>query len=128
MRTLLVMALVLLGVACSPADGSPCSTPNASQCAGGTSLLVCEGANWRAYPCPSCTGTTCDWKNTKVGAACPQGAGGDGWCPYNGRQNVCYWSSLADAGVFVESACGACVAGKTLAEVGACSGGHCACP
>lgn len=33
-------------------------------------LLVCEGPKWKGYPCPSCTGSKCDWKGAVNGDAC----------------------------------------------------------
>ncbi|MFO0600565.1 MAG: hypothetical protein U0228_34980 [Myxococcaceae bacterium] len=123
----LVLFVALSLVGCGASEGSPCQTPNALQCASATSVLACEGTTWKAYPCPSCTGSTCNWKNAANGASCPFAAAGDGWCNFDNRQMSCYWSSLADAGVFVESACSGCTAGKSLAEVGKCSGGKCSC-
>lgn len=127
MRTLLMLAVVTMVAGCSPAGGSPCSTPGALQCAGASTLLACEGSTWAAYPCPSCEGTTCNWKSVQTGAGCPEGAQGDGWCPFDGRVVSCFWSSSADAGVFIESACSPCTAGKTLRELGRCATGRCSC-
>lgn len=120
-------ALLLLATACSPAEGSPCSTPSATLCAGGATLLSCEAGAWRAYPCPSCAGDACDWKHAATGAACPQASEGDGWCPLDGRVVSCFWSTSANAGVFIEAACSGCVAGKSLKELGRCATGRCAC-
>lgn len=119
MRLLVVVAALSL-FACGPTEGSACSTEAETTCGSATSLLSCEGGTWRGYACPSCSGTTCNWKNAKSGDACPASSAGDGWCPFNGRQVSCFFSSSADAGVFVESACGKCVEGKTTDEVGGC--------
>jgi hypothetical protein len=126
MRMLVMLTTVLL-VACGSNAGAPCSTPNATECAGGKTLLVCEGGAWAAYPCPSCAGTTCDWKGALAGDACPRVAETYGTCPFDGRAVSCFWSSSADAGVFVETACSACVAGKSLVELNRCGGGRCTC-
>lgn len=128
MRALTCFALVVSLFACGgTSDGSPCTTPGATQCSGASTLLVCEGATWRGYACPSCEGTTCNWKNAMNGASCPATSAGDGWCPLEGRVLSCYFSSAADAGVFVESACSNCTAGKSLRELGRCSGSTCSC-
>lgn len=126
MRVLLVMMAVVVS-GCGSSEGSPCSTPDATECSGGKTLLVCEGAKWAAYPCPSCAGTTCEWKGALSGDACPKVAETYGSCPLDGRQVSCFWSASADAGVFIESACSACVAGKSLQELGKCSAGRCSC-
>jgi len=126
MRLVLLTSALWLA-ACGSTEGSPCSTPDAVQCAGAKTMLVCEGSKWTAYPCPSCAGTTCDWKGAVTGDACPKVADTQGTCPFDGRAVSCYWSSSANAGVFIESACAACVAGKSLAELGKCSAGRCTC-
>jgi hypothetical protein len=50
-----------------------------------------------------------------------------GTCTLDGRLVGCYWSASANAGVFIESACSACVAGKSIEELGKCSSGRCSC-
>ncbi|MFZ5444718.1 MAG: hypothetical protein ACOZQL_32290 [Myxococcota bacterium] len=112
MTRLVMLITALTFVACGgPSDGAACSKPSESTCAGAT-LFVCEGATWRGYPCPgTCTGSTCSWTNAMSGDACPQSAAGKGWCPLDGRQLSCFFSTSADAGVFVESACARCVKG-----------------
>ena len=127
MRLFLALALFSALAACSAMDGAPCSAPGTSQCSG-TTMVVCEGATWRSYPCPACEGNTCNWKNAKNGAACPQVATGEGWCPFENRVLSCYWSDLADAGVFVETACQGCTQGQSLRELGKCGSGKCTCP
>jgi hypothetical protein len=124
---LLLLVLVAFSACGGPADGSPCSAPGTAQCASASSWLVCEGSSWRAYPCPSCDGTQCNWKNAANGAACPEISTGDGWCPLDGRVLSCYWSSTADAGVFVELACANCTSGKSVRELGRCTGTRCTC-
>lgn len=119
MRLFFVLA-ALSFVACGPTEGSPCNTAGETMCGGATSLLSCEKSTWTAYECPSCSGTTCNWKNASVGDGCPESQHGRGWCPLDGRQVSCFWSSSAGAGVFVESACGKCEAGKTIDEIGGC--------
>jgi hypothetical protein len=128
MRTALslVMTMFLLGCG-GPVDGSPCNAPGTAQCSGSTSWLVCEGSTWRAYPCPSCAADQCNWKGAANGAACPEISTGDGWCPLDGRVLSCYWSSSADAGVFVEVACASCAKDKSVRELGKCTGSRCTC-
>jgi hypothetical protein len=118
---------VLLAASCGSTEGSPCSTPNAVECAGAKTLLVCEGTKWTGYPCPSCSGGKCDWKGAATGDACPKVAETYGTCAFDGRVVGCFWSTTADAGVFVESACAACVAGKSMEELGRCGSGRCTC-
>jgi hypothetical protein len=50
-----------------------------------------------------------------------------GTCSLDGRLVGCFWSASANAGVFIESACSACVAGKSLEELGKCTSGRCVC-
>lgn len=126
MRIVLIVVAVM-AVACGSSEGSPCSTPNAVECSGAKTLLVCEGAKWAGYACPNCTGGKCDWKGVANGDSCPKVAETYGTCPLEGRLIGCYWSASADAGVFVESACSACVAGKSIEELGKCSSGRCSC-
>ena len=74
-------------------------------------LLVCENSKWTSYACPTCAGSTCNWKGAANGDACPHAAETQGTCNLDGRVVSCYWSTTADAGVFVErSAAGAVVA------------------
>lgn len=129
MRLVLVIVVVtaVMAAACGSNEGAPCSTPEAVACSGGKTLLVCEGAKWKGYPCPSCSGSTCDWKGAANGDACPKVAATYGTCPFDHRQVSCFWSSTADAGVFIESACSACVAGKSLVELGRCGASGCTC-
>lgn len=126
MRMVLVLVAVM-AAACGSSEGAACSTPDAVECSGAKSLLVCEGTRWAAYPCPHCAGGKCDWKGALNGDACPKVAETYGTCPLDGRLVGCYWSASADAGVFVESACSACVAGKSIEELGKCSAGRCSC-
>lgn len=126
MRMVLMLVAVVVS-ACGSSEGSPCSTPNAAECSGGKTLLVCEGSKWAGYPCPSCSGGKCDWKGAVSGDACPKVAETYGTCTFDGRLVGCFWSTTADAGVFVESACSACVAGKSIDELGKCSAGRCSC-
>ncbi|MCC6335820.1 MAG: hypothetical protein IT380_17725 [Myxococcales bacterium] len=127
MRTALLLTTLALTSACGPGAGARCSTPSAIECAGSTTVLTCEGGQWVGHPCPGCSGQTCDWKGAQVGAPCPRFAATYGTCNYDGRLIGCYWSDFTDAGTFVESACPACVAGKSLEELGRCSGGRCSC-
>lgn len=127
MRTSLLAAVALLLSACGPAAGAPCSTPNAVTCSGSTTVLSCEGGQWVGFPCPGCSGETCDWKNAVNGNPCPRFADTYGTCNYDGRLIGCYWSDLTDAGTFVEAACPACVAGKSIEELGRCTTGRCTC-
>lgn len=127
MRIALVLTASLFFAACGSSEGSACPTPNAQECSGAKSLLVCEGATWRAYACPSCSGNKCDWKGAANGDGCPKVAETYGTCTLDGRIVGCYYSATADAGVFVESACSACVAGKSIEELGKCSNGRCSC-
>lgn len=120
-------AVAAVAAGCGSSEGAPCATPDAVQCSGATTLLVCEGTAWKAYPCPSCSGDRCDWKGAKTGQACPRVAETYGTCPFDGRVVGCFWSSSADAGVFVESACPACKAGQSLEALGRCSTGRCTC-
>lgn len=126
MRMVLVVTTVW-AAACGSSEGASCPTQNAVECSSAKSLLVCEGAKWAAYPCPSCAGGKCDWKGAKNGDACPKVAETYGTCNFDGRIVGCFFSTLADAGVFVETACAACVAGKSIEELGKCSAGRCAC-
>lgn len=126
MRTSLPWTLALLA-ACGATSGAPCPTPNATDCAGAKTLLVCEGTTWAAYPCPSCAGGRCDWTGAVSGDACPRVAETYGACPLDGRAVSCFWSTSADAGVFVELACPACRAGSSLEALGRCAGGRCSC-
>lgn len=127
MRTTLFLAALVLATACGPAAGSPCSTPGAVECSGGSTILSCEGGQWVGFPCPSCSGGKCDWKGAQTGAPCPRFADTYGSCNYDGRLIGCYWSDLTDAGTFVESPCPACVAGKSIEELGRCTAGRCSC-
>lgn len=127
MRSLLLLVPALLAAACGASAGAPCSTPNAVTCSGATTVLSCEGGQWVAFPCPSCSGQTCDWKGAQTGNPCPRFAATYGTCNYDGRLIGCYWSDVTDAGTFVETACPACVAGKSIDELGRCSGGRCSC-
>ncbi len=122
-----VLVVAVLAAACGPSEGTPCATPDAVECAGAKTLLVCEGATWRGYPCPSCAGGRCDWKGAVSGDACPRVAETYGSCPFDGRLVGCFWSASADAGVFIESTCTACVAGRSLEELGRCTAGRCTC-
>lgn len=122
-----ILAVISVGCGSSASEGSPCTTPNAIECSGAKSMLVCEGTKWAAYACPSCSSNKCDWKGVTTGSGCPQIADTYGSCNYDGRLVGCFWSTAADAGVFVESACPACMAGKSIEELGKCSGGRCSC-
>jgi uncharacterized protein YceK len=132
MRKILVLVALgalfgLGGCGSTSTEGSACQTADATQCAGARTLLVCESSKWTAYPCPSCSGTKCDWKGAANGDACPKGADSYGTCSLDGRLVGCFWSSSANAGVFIESACLACVSGKSLEELGKCTSGRCVC-
>jgi hypothetical protein len=127
MRIALMVIVSLVGTACGSSEGSACPTPNAQECASAKSLLVCEGASWRAYPCPSCNGGKCDWKGAASGDSCPKVAETYGTCTLDGRIVGCFFSTTADAGVFVESACQVCTAGKSIEELGKCNAGRCSC-
>ena len=118
MRVILVLVAVM-AAACGSGEGAACPTSDAVECSSATRLLVCEGAN--------CSGGKCDWKGAKTGDACPKVAETYGTCNYDGRLVGCFWSASADAGVFVESACAACVAGKSIEELGRCTTGRCSC-
>lgn len=83
-------------------------------------MFTCDDSTWSSYACPSCNDATCNWKNAKVGDACPRSSTGDGWCPSDGRSIRCYWSTSEGAGTFVETNCGKCEAGKTTDEIGGC--------
>jgi len=128
---MLLMLVAVMGAACGSSststEGSACSAPNAVECSSAKKLLVCEGAKWAGYPCPSCTGSTCDWKGAVNGDACPKISETYGTCPLDGRLVGCFWSVSADAGVFIESACPACIAGKSIEELGKCTSGRCSC-
>jgi len=126
MRSLVFVSLFVM-VGCGAEAGSPCSTPAATQCAGSTTLLSCEKGVWASYPCPSCSGTTCNWKGAANGSTCPESSAGDGWCPLDGRVLSCFWSATAGVGVFVESACSGCTKDKSLTELGKCTSGKCVC-
>ncbi len=126
MRIVLVVLAVMV-FACGSSEGAACPTPNAVECSGAKTLLVCEGAAWKGYPCPNCTDGKCDWKGAANGDLCPRVAESYGTCPLDGRLLGCFYSASADAGVFVESACQACVAGKSIEELGKCSAGRCSC-
>ncbi len=126
----MILMLVAVGVtACDSigTEGGGCSMPNSVECAGTKKLLVCEGTRWVGYACPNCTNGKCDWKGVLNGDACPKVAETFGTCPLDGRLVGCFFSVSADAGVFVESACPACVAGKSIEELGKCSSGRCTC-
>ena len=129
MRTVLILMAVVATGCGSPGStaGSPCSTPNAVECSGAKTMLACEGTKWASYPCPSCANNKCDWKGAANGDGCPKVAETYGTCNLDGRIVGCFWSTSADAGVFIESACAACVAGKSIEELGKCSAGRCAC-
>lgn len=127
MRATLLFALTTFLAGCGPSEGAPCSAPDSTQCAGAKTLMVCEGTSWKSYPCPSCAGNTCEWKNASIGDACPRVADTQGWCSFDARAVSCFWSMSADAGVFVEQSCAACVGGKSLSELGRCGGGRCTC-
>ena len=124
---LIVVAVLAAGCGGTSTVGAACSTPDAIECSGARSMLVCEGGRWTGYPCPSCAANTCDWKGAANGAACPKVAETYGTCTLDGRLVGCYWSASANAGVFIESACSACVAGKSIEELGKCSSGRCSC-
>ena len=126
MRVILVLVAVM-AAACGSGEGAACPTADAVECSSATRLLVCEGAKWQGYPCPNCSGGKCDWKGAKTGDACPKVAETYGTCNYDGRLVGCFWSASADAGVFVESACAACLAGKSIEELGRCTTGRCSC-
>ena len=130
MRMILMLAAVLLtacGYGFDPMPGGSCSPPKALKCVGAKQLLVCEGTTWAGYACPSCSNDKCDWKGALNGDGCPRVAETFGTCPLDGRLVGCFFSVSADAGVFIESACPACVAGKSIEELGKCSGGRCSC-
>ncbi|MFT3709501.1 MAG: hypothetical protein QM817_17850 [Archangium sp.] len=128
MRLLLLLSILVTAAGCGAMAGGACSGEGAQQCAGSSVLLVCENSKWNSYACPTCAGSTCNWKGAANGDACPHAAETQGTCNLDGRVVSCYWSSTADAGVFVESACPACMAGKSLEELGKCSPqGRCAC-
>lgn len=127
MRISLLVTTLLFTAACGSTEGSPCTTANAQECSGGKTLLVCEGGKWAGYPCPSCAGNKCDWKGAMSGDACPKVAETYGTCNLDGRLIGCFFSTSADAGVFVESACAACMSGKSIEELGKCSSGRCSC-
>ena len=121
------MVMAVVAAACGSSEGASCPTPNATECASAKSLLVCEGTKWAAYPCPACAAGKCDWKGAKNGDACPKVAETYGTCNFDGRIVGRFFSTLADAGVFVETACAACVAGKSIEELGKCTAGRCSC-
>lgn len=121
------LLLLGCGATASATAGAPCGSANETQCAGPSALLACEKGAWKRYACPSCAGTTCDWKGATNGTECPEASAGDGWCPFDGRVLSCFWSASAGAGVFIESACASCVKDRSLRELGRCSGGTCTC-
>lgn len=127
MKLLACATVLMLLAACGPSAGSPCSTPGAVTCAGSTTVLSCEGGQWIGFSCPSCSGEKCNWKGAPNGAPCPRFASTYGTCNYDGRLIGCYWSDLTDAGTFIETPCAACVAGKSIEELGRCAGGACSC-
>jgi len=132
MKSVVISLLLMLPVslaACGsgPAEGGSCTTPDALQCASPTRVLVCEGGRWNGYACPSCAGGKCDWKGAANGDSCPKVADTYGTCILDGRVVACYWSAIVDAGLFVESACPACMAGKSIEELGRCTTGRCSC-
>ena len=112
--------LVLFFLACGPTVGGPCTKSDSNVCAG-SELFVCESQKWAGYACPQCSGSACTWANVAAGASCPESEDGQGWCSLDGRGVSCFFSASAGAGVFVEKACGRCVKGKTIAEVGGCN-------
>jgi hypothetical protein len=59
--------------------------------------------------------------------ACPKVADTYGTCTLDGRVVGCSWSASANAGVFIESACATCVAGKSIEKLGKCTSGRCIC-
>lgn len=121
MRFFFVLAAsAFVSCAGGPVEGTACETVNETACGSSTQLLSCEKSAWRGYDCPSCAANQCNWKNAKIGDGCPETQHGRGWCSQNGRQISCYWSSSANAGVFVESSCSKCVEGKTIDEIGGC--------
>ena len=127
MRIALIVMALVAATACGSSAGSSCPTPNAVECSGAKTVRVCEGTSWASYPCPSCAGNKCDWKGAANGDGCPKVAETYGTCNLDGRLVGCFWSVTADAGVFIESACSACMAGKSLEELGKCTAGRCSC-
>lgn len=119
--------LSIFTTGCGAMAGGACTVQGAQECSGSTVLLVCEGTKWVSYACPQCSANACNWKGAANGASCPKSAETYGTCNLDGRIVSCYWSSTADAGVFVEQACPACMAGKSIEELGKCSAGRCAC-
>jgi len=128
MRTVLMLVAVSSGACGSgTTEGATCTTPDAVECASTTRVLACQGGKWNGFACPSCTGGKCDWKGAANGAACPRVAETYGTCILDGRLVGCYWSTIVDAGLFVETSCPGCVAGKSIEELGRCSSGRCTC-
>lgn len=126
--SIVALSLVFwLLVGCGATAGGACTTEGAQECSGVSVVLVCEGSKWTSYACPACNADKCNWKGAMNGDACPQVAATYGTCNLDGRIIACYWSGTADAGVFVEQACPACMAGKSIEELGKCSATGCTC-